>query len=48
MKKTTMDKLQCISNNFMYTMDQIQVCRKRKKKAMILKLDFRKPFDMVS
>jgi hypothetical protein len=32
----------------MYAMDLVQTCRKRKKKAMILKLDFSKAFDTVS
>jgi exonuclease III len=41
-------KTRCIADNFMYAMDLVQCCRKRKKKAMILKLDFSKAFDTVS
>jgi hypothetical protein len=41
-------KTRCIADNFMYAMDLVQTCRKRKKKAMILKLDFSKAFDTVS
>jgi hypothetical protein len=40
-------KTRCIADNFMYPMDLVQTCRKRKKKAMILKLDFSKAFDTV-
>jgi hypothetical protein len=41
-------KSRCIADNFMYAMDLVQTCRKRKRKAMILKLDFSKAFDTVS
>lgn len=41
-------KTRCIADNFMYAMDLVQTCRRRKRKAIILKLDFRKAFDTVS
>ena len=41
-------KNRCIADNFMYAMDLVQTCKRQKKKAMILKLDFSKAFDTVS
>lgn len=38
-------KTRCIAGNFMYAMDLVQTCKKRKKKAMILKLDSSQAFD---
>lgn len=41
-------KTRCIADNFIYATDLIQTCKQKKKKAMVLKLDFRKAFDTVS
>jgi hypothetical protein len=41
-------KSRCIADNFVYAVDLVQCCRLRKKKAIILKLGFRKSFDTVS
>jgi hypothetical protein len=38
----------CISDSFIYVMEIIQSCKIRKKKVVVLKLDFRKAFDTVS
>jgi hypothetical protein len=38
----------CISDNFIYALDLIQCCKQRKKKTIVLKLDFRKAFDIIS
>jgi hypothetical protein len=38
----------CIADNFMYAADIIQCCKQRKRKAIILKLDFTKAFDTIS
>ena len=37
-----------IADNFPYAADIVQTCFKRKKLAIVLKLDFRKAFDSVS
>jgi hypothetical protein len=41
-------KSRCIANNFIYALNLVQWCKIRKKKALVLKLDFRKEFDTVS
>jgi hypothetical protein len=41
-------KSRCIADNFIYALDLVQCCKIRKKKALVLKLDFRKAFDTVS
>jgi hypothetical protein len=38
----------CIADNFIYALDLVQCCKIRKKKALVLKLDFRKAFDTIS
>jgi len=38
----------CMADNFMYAADIIQCCRQRKRKTIILKLDFTKAFDTIS
>jgi hypothetical protein len=38
----------CIADNFMYAADIIQCCKQRKRKVIILKLDFTKAFDTIS
>ena len=55
MIKTIVDKDQtgCVktrhmSDNFLYAKDLVQTCRKRKRNAMTLKLDFGKAFDTIS
>ena len=37
-----------ISDTFVYAMELVQVCHKRKKQAIVLKLDFAKAFDTVN
>jgi hypothetical protein len=37
-----------ISHTFVYAMELVQVCNKKKKPAIVLKLDFAKAFDMVN
>jgi hypothetical protein len=37
-----------ISDTFVYALELVQVCHKRKKPALVLKLDFAKAFDTVS
>jgi hypothetical protein len=41
-------KSRCIANNFIYALNLVQWCKIRKKKALVLKLDFRKAFDTIS
>jgi hypothetical protein len=38
----------CIADNFIYALDLVQCCKIRKKKTIVLRLDFRKAFDTVS
>jgi hypothetical protein len=38
----------CIADNFIYVLDLVQCCKTRKKKAIVLKLDFQKAFDTMS
>jgi retron-type reverse transcriptase len=38
----------CIADNFIYALDLVQACKQRKKKTIVLKLDFPKAFDTVS
>jgi hypothetical protein len=33
-------KSRCIADNFIYGLDSVQCCKIRKKKAIVLKLDF--------
>jgi hypothetical protein len=35
-------------DNFIYALDLVQCCKQRKRKTLVLKLDFRKAFDIVS
>ena len=37
-----------ISDTFVYALELVQVCHRRKKPALVLKLDFAKAFDTVS
>jgi hypothetical protein len=37
-----------ISDTFVYALELVQVCHKRKKPALVLKLDFAKAFDTVN
>jgi hypothetical protein len=37
-----------ISDRFVYALEMVQVCHKRKKPALVLKLDFAKAFDTVN
>jgi retron-type reverse transcriptase len=41
-------RTRCIADNFIYALDLVQACKQRKKKTIVLKLDFRKAFDTVS
>jgi hypothetical protein len=41
-------KSRCIADNFIYVVDLVQCCKIRKKKTIVLKLDFQKAFDTVS
>jgi hypothetical protein len=38
----------CIEDNFIYAVDLVQTCKQRKKKTIVLKLDFRKAFDTMA
>jgi hypothetical protein len=46
--QTSFVKSRCIADNFIYGLDLVQCCKIRKKKAIVLKLDFCKAFDSVS
>jgi hypothetical protein len=46
--QTGFERSRCIVDNFIYALDLVQSCKTRKKKAIVLKLDFRKAFYMVS
>jgi hypothetical protein len=40
-------KSRCIADNFIYALDLVQCCKIRKKKTIVLKIDFRIAFDTV-
>jgi hypothetical protein len=47
-EQTGFVKSRYIADNFVYAIDLVQCYRLRKKKAIILKLDFQKTFDTIS